>query len=289
MIKITRFFYIHFLVIPLIFVAFLTKSQMTFFITYSIVLLHELCHLFAAIFLNVKICSMIVMPFGMTLRLDASVMRTPKKEAAIALAGPVSNALMLLIGFCLYKLYAPSLNLYLFLFINSAMLILNLIPVPPLDGGRLLRAAVIKYFGLIPATKLMRQISCVLIGIICVFGIMLLIFFRGNPSLIMIGAFLLYNLTDEKKNSDILMMREMIYEKEKLKNNSLIPTKMLCVHTETPAKHVLRKLNLSTFYMIAVINDDMRIAEIVTESDFIRAVTAKGYGILSKEILLKQY
>ena len=86
MIKITRFFYIHLLVVPLIVIAFLTKSQMTFFITYGIVLLHELCHLFAALCLGVKVYSIIVMPFGMTLRLDSSVMRTPKKEAAITTA-----------------------------------------------------------------------------------------------------------------------------------------------------------------------------------------------------------
>ncbi len=284
MIKITRFFYIHVLVLPLIFAAFLTKSQMTFFITYGIVLIHELCHLMMALCLNVKVYSIIVMPFGMTLRLDSSVMRTPKKEAAIALAGPASNALMLLFGYLFYDVYAPSLNFYLFLVVNAAMLILNLIPVPPLDGGRILRAAVIKYAGLIPAAKVMRRISCIFIGIICVSGILLLIFFRGNPSLIMIGAFLLYNLADEKKNSDILIMREMIYEKEKLKCDSLIPSKIICVHKNTPAKRILRKLNLSTFYIISVIDDDMRILRTITESDVVRAVTARGYGIASGEV-----
>lgn len=284
MIKITRFFYIHILVVPLILTAFLTKSQMTFFITYGIVLIHELCHLFAALCLNIKVYSVIVMPFGMTLRLDSSVVRAPKKEAAIALAGPVSNALMLLFGCAFYGNYAPSLNFYLFLVINGAMLILNLIPVPPLDGGRILRAAVIKHAGLIPAAKVMRRVSCVFICIICILGILLLIFFHGNPSLIMIGAFLIYNFADEKKNSDILIMREIIYEKEKLKNSSLIPSKMICVRKDTPAKRILRKLNLSTFYIVTIIDDDMRILRTVTESDFVRAVTSRGYGILSDEV-----
>ena len=101
----------------------------------------------------------------------------------------------------------------------------------------------------------------------------------------MIGAFLFYSLADEKKNSDILIMREMIYEKEKLKSDSLIPSKMICVHQNTPAKRILRKLNLSTFYIISIIDDNMRILRTVTESDFIRSVTAKGYGILSKDVV----
>lgn len=284
MIRITRFFYIHFLVIPLILLAFLTRSQMTFFVTYGIVLIHELCHLLAAVCFNVKIYSVIVMPFGMTLRLDSSVMRTPKKEAAIALAGPLSNVLMLLAANLYSQSQAASLNFYLFVVINAAMLVLNLIPVPPLDGGRILRAAVVRYAGLIPAARVMRKISYVFIGIICVLGVLLLVFFKGNPSLIMIGAFLIYNLADEKKNSDILIMREMIYEKEKLKQNSLIPSKMICVHQNTPAKYILRKLNLSTFYIVSVIGDDLSILKTVTESDFIRAVTKRGYGILAKDV-----
>lgn len=284
MIKITRFFYIHILVVPLIAVAFFSKSQMTFFITYGIVLLHELCHLFAALCVGAKVSSIIVMPFGMTLRVNSSVMRTPKKEAVIALAGPASNAIMLLSAFCMYNTCEHSLNYYLFLLINGSMLVLNLIPVPPLDGGRILRAAVIKHVGLIPSARIMRRISYVFIGMICGAGIILLIFFRGNPSLIMIGAFLFYSLTEEQKNSDILVMHEMIYEKEKLKSDSLIPSKMICVSAKTPAKRILKKLNLSTFYIISVIDDDMHILRVVTESDFIRAVTVKGYGILSGDV-----
>ena len=161
------------------------------------------------------------------------------------------------------------------------MLALNLIPVPPLDGGRILRAAVIRYAGLIPAAKIMRWISYVFIGLLCAAGLALFIFFRGYPSLVMIGAFLFYNLADEKKNSDIFIMRELIYEKEKLKSDSLIPSKMICVHKNMPAKHILKKLNLSTFYIISIVDDDMRIVRTVTESDFIRAIVTQGYGTLS--------
>lgn len=284
MIKITRFLYINILVVPLIFIAFLTRSQMTFFISYGIVLIHELCHLIASLLLKVKVYSIIVMPFGMTVRLEPSVIKTPKKEALIALAGPLSNGLMLLFGFLFKDNNFNSLNYYLFMIINCAMLLINLIPVPPLDGGRLVRCFIIKHFGLAPAGKIMRNISYFFIGLISFFGIILLIIFRGNPSLIMIGAFLLYSLSDEKKNSDILIMREMIYEKEKLKNDSLIPCRVICVSEQTPAKFVLKKLNLSTFYIVSIIDSNMCLLRTVTESDFLRAVTRYGYTILSKDV-----
>lgn len=281
MIKITRFLYIHILILPLLLIAFLTESQMTFFIAFGTVLVHELCHLFAALILNVKVYSVIIMPFGMTLRLDNKVLRTPKKETLIALAGPLSNAVMLIFAY-FYRGSSP--NYYLFIVINLALLFLNLLPIPPLDGGRIARCFFIKNFGLMSGMKIMRRISKIFIFIIFALGIFLLITFRNNISLLMVGAFLLYNLTDEKKVSDVLIMRELIYEKEKLKEKALIPCKTLCIHKNTPARRVLRKLNLSTFYIVTIIDDDLKILRTVTESDFIKGVTSSGYGITSEFI-----
>ncbi len=284
MIKISRFFYVHILLLPLILVAFVTKSQMTFFISYGIVLIHELSHLLTAILLNVPVYSIIVMPFGMTIRLSTSLMKHPKKEALIALSGPFANVCMLVIGMFFYD-RTPSLNFMLFLVINICMLLLNLIPVPPLDGGRILRTLITHRAGLIPAVKIMRRISYFFIGCILLCGIFLLVFFQGNPSLVMIAAFLLYNLADEKKNSDILIMRELIYQKETQKENALIPSKTLCILDNTPAKYILKKLNLSTFYMISVLDDEMRLLKTVTESDVIRTVTAYGYNVRAIDVI----
>lgn len=285
MIKITRFLYVHVLVIPLLLVAFATKSQMTFFLSYGIVLIHELCHLFAALCLDVKVFSMVVMPFGMTVRLDPAMMQTPKKEVLVALAGPLSNAFMLLFGI-FFSPIAPSLNYDLFLIINGAMLLLNLLPIPPLDGGRILRAAVVQNIGLVSAARVMRRISFVCISIICTAGIFLLLYFHGNPSLIMIGAFLLFGLAREHKNSELLMMRALLYKKETRHKDGLIPTKLLCIRAATPAKQILKKMNLSTFYIIAVIDEEMRIIKTVTERDFICAVTKNGYGICAEDVVL---
>ena len=285
MIKITRFFYIHILVLPLILVAFFTGSPMTFFVTYSVVLIHELFHLLAAIFLNVKVYSIILMPFGMTVRLSPALMREPKKEVLVALAGPFANAAMLVVGLILFDKNAPNMNLLIFLVVNAAILLLNLLPIPPLDGGRVLRSFVIKKAGLLPAAKIMRRISYAFIALLLALGAALFIVFRGNSSLIMIGAFLLYNLADEKRNSDILAMRMLVYEKEKLKQEGILPAKHILVHKSTPLKHILKKLNFSSFYIISVLDDDLSILHTATESDAIRAVTKKGYATCAHTLL----
>ncbi len=285
MIKITKFFYVHILLLPMIFVAFLTKTQMTFFIMYATVLIHELSHLLMALILGVKVYSIIVMPFGMTVRIDPKVFKTPKKEVIIALAGPISNFIILL---CAYIFNYATENYYLFIVINLSLIFINLVPIPPLDGGRILRAIVIKNAGLISSAKIIRKVSVIFITVLMVLWVCLLVFFKGNMSLLVICAFLLYSLSDEKKNSDILILREMIYEKEKLKQDALIPCKTLCVHKNTPVRRVLRKLNLSTFYIITIVDDDLKILRTVTESDYISTATSVGYRASSDLVGLKQ-
>lgn len=283
MLRITKHIYIHILILPLLFLSWWMGSISTFLICYGVVLIHELCHLITALFLDVKVYSVIVLPFGMTVRMDSSVIRTPKKEAIIALAGPISNGIMLMLSLFAGQA-SGTLKIALFTIINFAMLVLNLIPVPPLDGGRILRSIIMSHTGLIPAGRIIRRISFLFIILILVAGFFLLIFFHGNPSLIMIGSFLLYSFFDEKKNNDILMMHEISHEKEKLSTSSFIPTKVLCVHVDTPAKKILKKLNLSTFYIIHIIDDNMHIFRTVTERDFLRGLTKKGYNISARDI-----
>lgn len=283
MIKITRFLYIHVLLAPMLILSYTFGSQMTFFISFGVVLIHELSHLLASLVVGVEVKSVVILPFGMTLRLSQDIVRHPKKEIIIAFFGPLSNIIMLVISH-FYKNYVDNLNFLLFIIVNWSVLILNLIPVPPLDGGRILRAILIKNSGLMSASKIVQKISKIFIVIICVTGIFVLIMTRGNPSLCIIGAFLIFSLVEEKRTSDFLIMNELINEKEKFKNRALIPTATLTVSYRSPAYKVIKKLNLCTFYIVYIVDDSLKIVKTATESDFIRAVRDKGYSVLSGEV-----
>lgn len=43
-------------------------------------------------------------------------------------------------------------------------------------------------------------------------------------------------------------------------------------------------MNLSTFFIIHIIDDNMHILRTVTERDFLRGLTNKGYNICAKDI-----
>ena len=101
MVRVTKFLYIHILIAPMIILSHYLGSLSTFFMSFGVVLIHELFHLLAAVILGADVKSIIILPFGMTLRLSRDVMRQPKKEIIIALSGPAANVLMLFVAqFC---------------------------------------------------------------------------------------------------------------------------------------------------------------------------------------------
>lgn len=83
---------------------------------------------------------------------DARYFKKPKRDMAItALAGPVSNLLAALIGAVLVAVmeaFAPYNGvtnflfqmLYYYVLVNISLAVFNLIPVPPLDGSRIVGA-----------------------------------------------------------------------------------------------------------------------------------------------------
>jgi len=280
MLRITRFLYIHILLAPMIILSYYLGSLNTFFMSFGVVLIHEIFHLIAALIMGVSVKSIIILPFGMTIRLSKDLIKYPKKEIVIALAGPMANALMLFLS----QFQMQNANLMVFKVINWAVLIMNLFPVPPLDGGRVLRAVVFRQAGIMNGAKIMQKISKVFVGVVFLLGVAVAVYTGGNPSLMTIGGFLVFSVIEEKRNSDFLIMHSLINEKEKFRNKKLIPTLVMCVNVDTSAKTVIRRLNLSTFYVIHIIDENQRIIKTATESDFIRAVKRRGFSVKAEEV-----
>lgn len=102
--------------------------------------------------------------------------------ALVALAGPASNFLMALISALLIKILLASnlvvingfgmVFLVLFLFLNLALMVFNLIPIPPLDGSKIL-------FALLPSSTAEFQETLEKWGPFILLGLVVLDSFGG--------------------------------------------------------------------------------------------------------------
>ena len=110
------------------------------------VLFHELFHSFVALRYGIPVTSITLFILGGVSQISREA-RTPGSEFWIAIAGPLSSiglaAFFYLVSVASQDVLEPISAVASYLaFINGALAVFNLIPGFPLDGGRVLRAAI---------------------------------------------------------------------------------------------------------------------------------------------------
>jgi Zn-dependent protease len=128
------------------------------------VVLHELGHSFTAQGFGVKVRRILLMPIGGMAEFEA-IPRQPRSELLITLAGPAVNFIIAAVlaifvrfpgGFLQWQPTAHSLGIGEFgrqlLIANLVMGCFNLVPVFPMDGGRILRALLAMHLTYLSAT-----------------------------------------------------------------------------------------------------------------------------------------
>ncbi len=112
--------------------------------------MHEAAHWFMAALLGVKL--KFVLFFGLSL--EAHYNCHGLKESVVALAGPLANLLLAsFFTFCL-----PSSSAFVYE-ANLLVALVNLLPILPLDGGRILRGIFSKYISWLKLTKILSSIG----------------------------------------------------------------------------------------------------------------------------------
>lgn len=150
---------------------------------FGCVVLHELGHALTARRFGIATRDIILTPIGGLARLTR-MPRAPGAELLITLAGPMVNFVLaaILWGILLisgaFEPYAASAPTYLDVFgfdlmmANVAIGVFNLIPVFPMDGGRVLRALLSGAIGYRRATEFAAGLGRVLAVALGIFGVM---------------------------------------------------------------------------------------------------------------------
>lgn len=171
------------------------------------VVLHELGHALTARRFGVQTKDIIISPIGGVARL-LQMPDKPKQEFLIAIAGPAVNFVIAVILGLILILFTPQgllpvgdpqrifdygPNFFPTLFIlNAVLIIFNLIPAFPMDGGRIFRALLSIKLGRRKATKWAS-----ILGQIIAVGFFLWGIYRGDFILSLIGLFVFVSAAGE--------------------------------------------------------------------------------------------
>ncbi len=147
------------------------------------VVLHELGHSFMALRYGIGVRRILLMPIGGMAEMD-SIPREPGRELLMTLAGPAVNFLIAgllwpVIGLLPDLIYYHSWQglIYQVFVANLVMGVFNLVPVFPMDGGRILRAILAARLPYLKATFIAATLGKVL----SLAGIAVMLFWFDSP------------------------------------------------------------------------------------------------------------
>lgn len=141
---------------------------------FGCVLLHELGHAFAARQFGIGTRDIILLPIGGIASLE-SMPRKPLQELWIAVAGPLVNVVIALLLFTLLSLVSLPAVLGNFLYnlaaVNVFLVLFNMIPAFPMDGGRVLRSVMAMFMPYVKATTIAATVGKYCALLMLVFGL----------------------------------------------------------------------------------------------------------------------
>ena len=192
---------------------FMTSQIKVYAIMMICAIIHELGHLLVGILLGMKPEKLEIITVGIRVTfkinikdINSKIKQTNKleiKKIFVAIAGPVVNLILIYIAAISKTNIISKIN---FIYANLLLVIINLVPIYPLDGGRILKGIISIFKGKKKAEQTINKISIIIGIIISALGIWILI----NNKNIAILFFLLY------------IWIIIIQENKKLKNKRLM-------------------------------------------------------------------
>jgi Zn-dependent protease/predicted transcriptional regulator len=183
-------------------------SGMLFFaLLFLCVLLHEYGHALMARRFGVGTRDITLLPIGGVARLER-IPEKPVQELWVALAGPAVNvviALLLTAWLLLQNAWEPLSTLGIadgslverLLAVNFGLVIFNMLPAFPMDGGRVLRAVLAMRMDHARATKIAATVGKTLAVLFAIYGMF------ANPMLILIAYFVWSGASQETSMAQV--------------------------------------------------------------------------------------
>jgi stage IV sporulation protein FB len=241
---------------------------------FACVVAHEFGHALAARRYGIETPDITLLPIGGVARLER-MPEKPGQEIVVALAGPAVNVVIALVlvvivgarvdATALAALDNPAANLAVQLAsINVFLVVFNMIPAFPMDGGRVLRALLALRFDRVRATNIAARIGQ---GLAFVFGFLGLM---GNPLLIFIAIFVYIAASAEAQSTDLVDVSRRLGVRDAM------ITRFESLGTDATVDDGVKCLLRTTQHEFPVVDGTGRLRGVLTRNAIIQALSRSG-------------
>ena len=249
------------------------------------VVLHELGHALTAKHFGINTQKITLLPIGGVASLER-IPESPKQELLVTLAGPLVNIIIAILLYIvipvnelmrlnftetfetLSNFTVQNFLFYLFI-VNVGLVIFNIIPAFPMDGGRILRAILAIKKGRIKATQIASNIGQFIAVIFLLLGLMY------NPFLVIIALFVFLGAYGEN---------QIVQQLELIKGHSVEEAMMINITTFKPEDSIDLVVNkiVSSTETNFVVFEDYKVKGILYHKDIIEN---SNKNVLVKDIM----
>ena len=241
---------------------------------FTCVLAHEFGHILTARAFGVATPDVTLLPIGGVARLER-IPEEPREELLIAIAGPLVNVLIAagLIVFAGARLNASDLTAMdstkvwfvdRLAVVNLFLVLFNMIPAFPMDGGRVLRALLATRMSYMRATEIAAMIGQ---GVAFVLGFVGLFY---NPMLIFIAIFVYLAAAGE---AHMVAMRGI---SRGVPVSSAMMTQFATLTPDAPIQDAVQRLLHTNQSEFPVVNEAGKLVGLLSRSDLVRALNQRS-------------
>lgn len=263
---------IHISILAFLAAALITKTLTAYLSTVFFIFIHELGHTTAAVISGAKVYNIRLLPVGFNAAIDDGAC-SKGQRVFIYGAGPCVSFLLAGISFILLILLPDSSIFKAGTYINIYLGSFNLLPVLPLDGGKIAMELLSTRYGTLRTSKKLQLVSVVLAISIMLVGIISFIGGSSNASLIVIGIYILMCIRGNKEEAAFMNIKNFLFRRSRIMRKGVYPAREIVVLKHVKLSEVIKAMDyIDRFHIINVLDDNFRVIKVMTEQEVLDAI-----------------
>lgn len=264
----------------------LTRWRGLLLCTYASIFLHEAAHAAVSALWHHPPQELEITPLGAMMRLEDEERLPLTARITVILAGPLMTLALCALSLTLTQSGAISRTAGHLLFLsNAGILLVNLLPALPLDGGRLVSAVLSRFLRRETCWRVMRIIGTAAGALLIVGGVVGAVCGgQGSWSMAAAGCFLLYSAVSATTSAAMAELRALMDRKIRLETQGTLPIQPIAMLSTRTLRHAVHALHPTRMTMLCVIEPGtMRMLGVLTEQEVVSAYLTAPQRTLAEE------